>query len=105
MGKTDKINKLTEKGKTDKLAALAKDKDREVRLAAIEGLQKTPETEASLNTLIGMLDDSDAEIRKAVVTTLGYSRGSYVETHLHYCLSHEKDESVLEAKIFYFTGL
>ncbi|MCD8397339.1 MAG: HEAT repeat domain-containing protein [Lachnospiraceae bacterium] len=98
MGKVDKVNKLVEKKKTDKLTALTKDKDKEVRLAAIEGLGKVPENEDSLNTLIKCMEnDSDADIRKAAAVTLGDSEGDYVETHLRYCLSHEKDESVLAA--------
>ncbi|MCC8047271.1 MAG: HEAT repeat domain-containing protein [Clostridiales bacterium] len=97
MGKIEKINKLAEKGKTNQLAAFVKDKDKNVRLAAIEGLRKVPETEESLNALIGLEDDNDVEIRKAVAITLGHSHGSYVETHLRYRLSHETDENVLAA--------
>ncbi|MCD7842738.1 MAG: HEAT repeat domain-containing protein [Lachnospiraceae bacterium] len=97
MGKIDKVAKLVEKGKTDKLIALAQDKDKEVRLAAIEGLGQVPQTEDSQNVLIRMEEDPDPEIRKAIIKTLGLSGDSYVITHLRLSLSHEKDESVVAA--------
>lgn len=97
MGKLEKIEKYAAKGKADKLAALAHDSDKSVRLDAVSSLGKLTSNEVSLNTLVGMMDDSDADIRKAVAVALGESRGSYVETQLRYCLSHEKDEQVLEA--------
>ncbi len=97
MGKIDKVNKLVEKGKTDKLASLAQDRDKEVRLAAIEGLGRVPLTEDSQNILVRMIDDPDPEIRRAIVTSLGLSGDSYVETHLRLRLSQEKDASVIPA--------
>lgn len=97
MGKIEKVEKLVEKGKTDKLAAMAQDKDKEVRLAAIEGLGKIPLTEDSQNILIRMIEDPDPEIRKAIVTSLGLSGDSYVETHLRLLLSQEKDVDVVAA--------
>lgn len=77
--------------------ALAGDSDKEVRVAAIKGLGKLSENEDALNTLVNMEEDSDADIREAVVTALGDATGSYVETQLSYCLGHEKDPKVLEA--------
>lgn len=97
MGKIEKIEKLTQKGKVGKLISLAGDKDKDVRVAAIAGLGKLAENEDSLNALIGMMENEDPDIRKAVVTALGDSKGSYVETKLRYCMSHEKDSQVLEA--------
>ncbi|MCD8132022.1 MAG: HEAT repeat domain-containing protein [Lachnospiraceae bacterium] len=97
MGKIDKVSKLVEKGNADKLASLAQDKDKEVRLAAIEGLGKVTQTENSLNTLISMEDEPDPEIRKAIVVALGNSGDSYVETHLRLSLTHETDESIKTA--------
>nr|WP_296832751.1 HEAT repeat domain-containing protein [uncultured Marvinbryantia sp.] len=96
MGKLEKVQKYVKKGNADKLAALANDKDKEIRMAAIEGLGEINSNERALNTLVGLLEDDDADIRRAVVAALGKSEGSYVETQLRYCLSHEKDERVLE---------
>ncbi len=97
MGKIEKIEKLAQKGKASKLVSFTRDKDKSVRLAAIAGLSKVVENEDALNTLVGLMEDEDQDIRKAVVTALGESKGSYVETKLSYCLSHEKDPQVLEA--------
>ncbi|EET62713.1 hypothetical protein BRYFOR_05063 [Marvinbryantia formatexigens DSM 14469] len=97
MGKLDKIQKYVKKGKADKLAAIAYEKDKEARLAAIEGLGELISDEKALNTLVAILEDEDADVRRAVATALGKSEGSYVETQLRYCLGHEKDETVLEA--------
>ncbi|MCD7807652.1 MAG: HEAT repeat domain-containing protein [Lachnospiraceae bacterium] len=95
MGKIEKVAKYVEKGKTDKLISLAQDKDKEVRLAAIEGLGQVPQTEDSQNVLIRMEEDPDPEVRKAIIKTLGLSGDSYVITHLRLVLSREKDESMI----------
>ncbi|MCD8131856.1 MAG: HEAT repeat domain-containing protein [Lachnospiraceae bacterium] len=97
MAKIDKVNKLVEKGKTDKLLALVYDKDKEVRLAAIKGLRSVPETEDSVNTLVAMINDTDTEIRKEVIISLGYTQDSYVETQLRHRLVAENDDSVKAA--------
>ena len=97
MSKIEKVEKYIKSGKVHKLVALTKDKDKEVCLAAIRGLGKLAENEDALNTLVNMEEDSDADIREAVVTALGDATGSYVETQLSYCLGHEKDPKVLEA--------
>lgn len=92
-----KIEKLVSKGKGEKLVHFANDKDKEVRLAAIAGMGNMIENEDVRNTVVGLTEDSDAEIRKAAITALGCGSGSYVETRLRYCLTHEKDEQVLQA--------
>lgn len=97
MGKLEKIERFIAKGKGDKVAAITHDGDKTVRLAAIAGLGRLIDQEVSLNTLVSMMEDEDPDIRKAVVTALGETKGSYVETKLRYCLSNEKDEQVLEA--------
>lgn len=97
MSKIEKVEKYIKSGKVHKLVDLTKDKDKEVCLAAIRGLGKFAENEDALNTLVNMEEDSDAEIREAVVTAMGDATGSYVETQLSYCLGHEKDPKVLEA--------
>lgn len=96
MGKIDKVNKLVEKGKTEKIVALVHDKDKEVRLAAIEGLRSVPETEDSVNALVAMINDTDTEIRREVIISLGYTQDSYVETQLRHRLTAENDDSIKE---------
>lgn len=97
MSKVDKVEKYVKKGKVDKLTVLAHDTDKEVALAAISGLEKMISNEQSMNTLVGMLENENPEIRKAAVTALGSSSGSYVETQLRYCIGHETNLEVLQA--------
>lgn len=97
MGKIEKIQRFVEKGKVDKLAAITQENDKEIRMAAVDGLGKLIENEMALYALAGMMDDPDADIRRAVVLALGNGNGSYVETQLQYCLDHEKNGQVLEA--------
>ncbi|MCI8541823.1 HEAT repeat domain-containing protein [Acetatifactor aquisgranensis] len=97
MGKLEKIEKLASKGKADKLLGFVGDKDKEVRLAAIASVSGMIENEDVRNTVVGLTEDADPDIRKAAITALGSGRGSYVETRLRYCLTHEKDENVLQA--------
>ncbi|MCD8012485.1 MAG: HEAT repeat domain-containing protein [Lachnospiraceae bacterium] len=96
MSKLDKVKKAAEKGKVDKLITYAKDAYKGVRLAAITGLGEQTESEASLNALIRMMDNSDPDVRREVAASLGSFKGSYVETQLQYYLFHEKDETVLD---------
>lgn len=97
MGKIEKIEKLAGKGKGEKLVKFMGDKDKEVRLAAIAGVAGMIENEDVRNTIVSLTEDADPDIRKAAITALGTGTGSYVETRLRYCLTHEKDEKVLQA--------
>lgn len=97
MGKIEKIEKLAGKGKSGKVLKFVSDKDKEVRLAAIAGVAGMIEDEDVRNTIVGLTEDGDPDIRKAAITALGAGSGSYVETRLRYCLTHEKDEKVLQA--------
>ena len=97
MGKIEKIEKLAGKGKVEKVLKFVGDKDKEVRLAVIAGVAGKIENEDVRNTVVGLTEDADPDIRKAAITALGNGRGSYVETRLRYALTHEKDEKVLQA--------
>lgn len=97
MGKIEKIEKLAAKGKPGKLLGFVNDKDKEVRLAAIAAVANMIEDEDVRNTVVSLTEDSDPDIRKAAIAALGTGKGSYVETRLRYCLTHEKDENVLQA--------
>lgn len=97
MGKIEKIGKLAEKGKAEKIVAFVRDKDKQVSLAAITALGRMADNEDAKNTLVSMVENEDADIRRAAVTSLGAASGSYVETRLRYCLANEKDPQVLAA--------
>ena len=97
MGKLEKIQKYIKKGNVDKLVAAADSKEKEIRMAAIEGLGEVSSEEKALNALVSLMENEDSDIRRAAVVALGKAKGSYVETQLRYCLSHENDEWVLEA--------
>ena len=96
MSKLDKVKKYAEKGKEDKLIALANDSDKEVRIAAIHGLASIGK-EDSFNALIHMMDDSDTDIKISVIEALGNSHSSYADTHLRYALAHETDAKIQDA--------
>ena len=97
MGKIEKIEKLAGKGKAEKVLKFVGDKDKEVRLAAIKGVSGMIDDEDVRNTVVALTEDADPDIRKAAITAQGSGSGSYVETRLRYCLTHEKDEKVLQA--------
>ncbi len=71
MGKIEKIGKLAEKGKAEKIVAFVRDKDKQVSLAAITALGKMADNEDAKNTLVSMVENEDADIRRAAVTSLG----------------------------------
>ncbi len=74
MGKIEKIGKLAEKGKAEKIVAFVRDKDKQVSLAAITALGKMADNEDAKNTLVSMVENEDADIRRAAVTSLGGRR-------------------------------
>ena len=51
MGKIEKIQRFVEKGKVDKLAAITHENDKEIRMAAVDGLGKLLENEMALYAL------------------------------------------------------
>lgn len=56
MGKIEKIQRFVEKGKVDKLAAITHENDKEIRMAAVDGLGKLIENEMALYALAGVMD-------------------------------------------------
>ena len=90
MSKLDKVTKLVEKGKEAPLIKLAGDKDKEVRLAAIEAMGRIGKDD-SFNAMVpDMLTDEDPDIRAAAATALGVM---------------EKDEKVVAAMKAAITNL
>ena len=96
MSKLDKVQKYVEKGKEAGLLKLIHDKDKSVRLAAIEGMGKIGRDD-SFNNLVTMLSDDDADIRAASADALGVLKNSHADAHLRYRLGIEKDAKVVEA--------
>jgi HEAT repeat protein len=101
MSKLEKISKLVQKGKSEKLAALAGNKDPEVRQAAIHALGEIGD-ERSLNTLVVLIRSDDANDRAEAVRALGElairdSRNTAAKTHLQYLKTNEKEPAVIKA--------
>lgn len=97
MSKLEKIQKDIEKGKESALIKLSKDKDKEVRLAAIAGMGKIGKDD-SFNAMVpDMLTDEDPDIRAATALALGVMKNAHASAHLRYYLEREKDEKVTAA--------
>ena len=101
MSKTDKIEKLVKRAKSEKIIAFMNDKDPEVRKAAIAALGKLSDDKA-VNTLIDLLRSSDPDTRIDAVKALGdmalrERKEPQSKTHLQYLRNTEKDERVLAA--------
>lgn len=65
MGKLEKIEKFSAKGKVDKLFPFVHDADRQVCLAAIQALGKFTSQMDVMGALSQILDDGDTELRRA----------------------------------------
>lgn len=94
--KLAKVQKLTEKKKTEGLTELAHDKREDVRAAAIAGLGKCGD-DMAYNTLIPLIHDPQAPIRVAAIKALGEMGRPSARTHIEHQMNMEKDESVLAA--------
>ena len=93
MSKLAKIQKCIAKGKEEELIKLLQDKDREVRIAAVDGLGQVGK-ENACNVLITLLDDESPEVRGAVARSLGLIGDGHTATHLNYRNERETDEGV-----------
>lgn len=101
MSKLDKIQKLVQKGKSDKLVALTGNKDPEVRQAAIRALGEIGD-EQSLNTLVVLIRSDNPDDRAEAVRSLGElaikdSRNTAAKTHLQHLKTNEKEPVVIKA--------
>lgn len=97
MSKLDKVQKCVEKGKEAPLIKLAKDKDKAVRLAAIEAMGKIGKDDSFNMMVPDMLTEEDPDIRAAAATALGVMKNPHASAHLRYYLEREKDSKVVEA--------
>ncbi len=91
----EKIQKLTEKRKTEKVEQFLHNKDVEVVKAAIAGLGIIQD-EIALNLLSKLIDHEDPEIRKAAIVAFANSGTEQAKTFLQLLLSKETDASVKE---------
>lgn len=82
--------------KERKLVKLARDKDQQVRLAAIAGLGKVGKDDG-FNLLITTMADSDPKIRAASARALGELGNEHAVAHLTYHLGQESDKEVVAA--------
>lgn len=96
MSKLIKIQKYIEKDKESSIIKMLKDKDKEVRIAAIDGLSKIGKDD-SCNELVPLLHDDDPDIRTHAAKTLGIIGSDHTATHIRYRLEHETDDTVKAA--------
>jgi HEAT repeat protein len=91
----EKIKKLTEKRKTEKVEQFLHDKDIEVVKAAIAGLGIIQD-EKSFNLLSKLIDNENPEIRKAAIIAFANTGTGQARSFLQLLLSKETDASVKE---------
>ena len=91
----EKIQKLSAKGKTEKIEKYLKDKNIVVVKAAIAALGESKD-EASRNILSKLIDNESPEIRKAAIIAFGKGKSEYAKAFIQHLFATEKDEQVKE---------
>ncbi|MGB8454444.1 MAG: HEAT repeat domain-containing protein [Anaerocolumna sp.] len=91
----EKIRKLTEKRKTEKVEQFLHNKDIEVVKAAIAGLGIIQD-EMAFNLLSKLIDHENPEIKKAAIVAFANTGTAQAKTFLQFLLSKETDISVKE---------
>ncbi len=89
----ENIEKWKEKGKIDKLIKAAEYKKKEIRIAAIQALGNLEQAD-SVNYLIGLLRNPDAELRLNGAEALGNTKDSRGLEFLRYASENDSDEKV-----------
>lgn len=92
----DKIEKLAQKKKTDKIIPYTKSKDKNIRLAAIQALGISGGDEG-FNRLTQLLSSADADERAAASAALGTLGRPQARSFLSYYIEREKDVRVQES--------
>lgn len=87
-----KIQKLQEKGKSDKIIKYLSSSDDTVVVAALEALSRIKD-EDSVNSIAHMIDNPDTKIRIEAAKALGSIGTEYAKTRLN----AEQDETVKTA--------
>ena len=88
-----KIQKLLEKGKSDKIIKYLGSSDDKVVVAALEALSQIKD-EDSVNSIAHMIDSPDPKIRIEAAKALGNIGTEYAKTYLLHRLNAEQDETV-----------
>ncbi|WP_167958093.1 HEAT repeat domain-containing protein [Anaerosporobacter faecicola] len=91
----EKIRKLTEKRKSDKVAKYLDKNDVEVVKAAITGLGSIQD-ETSVNLLSKLIENANPEIRKAALVAFGNGGTEYAKTLIQHRAVVESDLQVQE---------
>ena len=91
-----KIQKLQEKGKSDKIIKYLSSSDDTVMVAALEALSRIKD-EDSVNSIAHMIDNPDTKIRVEAAKALGSIGTEYAKTYLLHRLNEEQDETVKTA--------
>lgn len=90
-----KIQKLKEKGKSDKIIKYLSSSDDTVVVAALDALSQIKD-EDSVNSIAHMIDNPDAKIRIEAAKALGSIGTEYAKTYLLHRLNAEQDDTVKE---------
>ena len=85
--------KLAEKRKSDKIIKYLDSADAEVVVAALKALSDIKD-EDSVNSIAGMIDNENDEIRKEAACALGEIGSEYAKTYLQHRMTTEKNEEV-----------
>lgn len=96
--KTDKVKKLVEKKKGEKIIPFLNDKSMDVVMAAIEGLGVCG-GEHAVNGLVPMLRSNDPSIRIATANAMANMGDPRTKAHLDFQLKQEKDAKAKDAII------
>lgn len=92
----EKIQKLAEKRKSDKVIKFLDSSETEVVLAALKALSQIGD-EDSVNRIASLIDCDDPQIRAAAAESLGSIGTEYAKTYLQHRMAEEKDEKVKTA--------
>ena len=92
----EKIHKFAEKKKSDKIIKFLSSSETEVVVAALDALSEIRD-EDSVNSIAGMIDNGDPQIRMEAAKALGNLGTEYAKTYLQHRMTAEKDETVKKA--------
>ena len=94
--KVEKISKLAQKGRFDKILALLTDKSEEVRLAAIDALGQCSD-DLAFNALVPLVHSPNRAERIHVAHSLSSMRQPRARAYLEHQLRSERDPEVVKA--------
>lgn len=91
-----KIERLTDRKKSEALAKFLTNKDEQVRIAAVRGLGASG-GDSAFNNLTPLLRDGNSPIRAAAATALRALEDPRAVAFISNCLKDEKDPAAKEA--------